>query len=75
LKCAALESLDWKGKHVANAALGANDARCARIGLQLAPQSEDLDVDAAVKNILVYSRCLQQVLAAEWPLGRVEKGG
>ena len=31
------ERLDRQGKHVADAALGLNDLRCARIGLQLAP--------------------------------------
>jgi len=75
LKCAPLESLDRNGKHVANAALGLNDPRRARIGLQFAPQPQDLHVDAAVENILVHPSCLQQMLAAERPLGRVEKGG
>ena len=31
------ERLDRQGKHVADAAVGLNDLRCAWIGLQLAP--------------------------------------
>src|SRR5260370_39244866 len=74
LKCVASDKLDRKGEHVAYPALGANNPWCARIGLQLAPQSQDLHVDAAVENILVHPSRLQQVLAAERPLRRVEKG-
>src|ERR1700732_3510194 len=69
------EALDGKGKHIANAALGTNNARCVRSGLQLAPQPQDLDVDAAVEDILVHAGRLEKMLAAERPLGRVEKGG
>jgi len=69
------EGLDGKGKHIASAALGTNNARCTRIGLQFAAQPQDLHVDAAVENILVHPSRLQQMLAAERPLGCVEKGG
>src|SRR5580692_4443528 len=34
--------LERKSKHVANSALGSNDAWCARIALRPAPQSQDL---------------------------------
>ena len=64
----ASDSLDRCGEYVADAAFGADDAWCARIALQLAPQSEDLHIDAAVENILVHPSCLQQVLAAQRPL-------
>src|SRR5437588_4015824 len=71
----ASEAVDRQGKHVADPALGSNDAGCARIGFELAPQSQNLNVDAAVENVLVHARGLQQVLAAEGPLGCVKKGG
>ena len=58
------ERLDRQGKHVADTALGLNDPRRARVGLQLAPQAQDLHVDAAVENVFVDPSCLQQVLAA-----------
>jgi hypothetical protein len=41
-----------KGKHIANVALGSNDAWCPWIGFQGAPQSQDLHVSAAVEEIL-----------------------
>jgi hypothetical protein len=47
--------LDRQREHVANAALGLNHARCTGISLQLAPQPQDLDIDAAIENILVNS--------------------
>src|SRR5690242_19913653 len=71
----ASEAFDRQGKHVADAALGSNDARRTRIGLELAPQSQDLNIDAAVENVLMHARGLQQVLSAEGPLGCIEKGG
>src|SRR5690242_15081984 len=71
----ASEAFDRQGEHVADAALGSNDARRTRIGLELAPQSQDLNIDAAVENVLVHARGPQQVLAAEGPLGCVQKGG
>src|SRR5947209_6103402 len=71
----ASDAFDRQGKHVAEAALGSDDAGRTRIRLELAPQSQDLNIDAAVKNVLVHARGLQQVLAAEGPLGCVEKGG
>jgi len=65
--------LDRKSKYIANAALGSNDVWCARIGLQLAPQPQDLHIDAAVEDIFMQACRLQQVLAAEGSLGRVKK--
>src|SRR5262249_53904719 len=74
LKYGAAELLDRQNEYVANAALGSNDLGRARIGLELAPQPEDLHIDAAIKNVLMHTGCLQQVLAAEGPVGRIEKG-
>src|SRR6516162_3134356 len=65
--------LDRKRENVTHPALGLNDARGARVRLKLAPQPQNLDVYAAVEDILVHAGCLQQMLAAERPLGRVEK--
>jgi len=42
-----------------------DDARCARVAFKLAPQAKNLHVDAAIENILMQARGLQQVLAAE----------
>jgi len=69
-----LERFDRQSEHVADAALGLNYARCTGIGLQLAPQPQDLDIDAAVKNILVNSGGLQQMFPRQRPLRRFEKG-
>jgi hypothetical protein len=53
---------------------GSNDAWCARVGLQLASQSQDLHIDGAVEDILIHAGCLKEVFAAERLLGCVEKG-
>jgi hypothetical protein len=66
--------LDRQREHVANAALGLNHARCIGISLQLAPQPQDLDIDAAIENILANSGGLQQVFPRQRPLRRFEKG-
>ena len=75
MKHGAAQPIDRQREHVADAALGSNDLRRTRIGLELAPQPQDLHVDAAIENVLVHTGCLQQLLAAERPLGRIEKGG
>ena len=67
----ASERLDWQSKHVADAALCLDDLWRTRIELQLSPQSQDLHVDAAVENVFVHPSCLEQLLTAERPLGRV----
>jgi len=69
-----LEWLDWQREHIADTALSLDHARCTRIDLQFAPQPQDLDIDAPVEDIIVNSRCLQQMLARERPLGCFEKG-
>jgi hypothetical protein len=73
LKAIGSERPDRQGKHVANAAFGLDDPRRARVGLELAAQSQDLHVDAAVEHILMDAGRLQQVLAAERPLRRVDE--
>jgi hypothetical protein len=65
---------DCRCEDIANAALGLNDARCTRIDLQLAPQSQDRDIDASIENIFVNSGGLQQMFPRERPLRRFEKG-
>ena len=44
---------------IADASLSLDDARRARIDLKLAPQSQDLDIDAPIENILMHTRGLQ----------------
>jgi len=63
-----------QGEHVADASLRPDDARRAGVGLELAPQPQDLHIDGAVEDIFVHAGRLQQVLAAERSLRRVEKG-
>src|SRR2546429_9007027 len=69
----ALSPLDHDGENISDAALGLDHARRARVAFQLAPQAENLHVDAAVEDVLVHARRLQQVLAAERALRRIEK--
>src|ERR1700724_1599713 len=68
------DQLDRQGEHVADAALCPDDAGRARIAFQLAPQPQDLHVDAAVEDIFMNAGRLKQILAAEKSLRRVEKG-
>src|SRR5262245_22369446 len=66
--------LDRNGEHISYTALGLDDARGVRVAFELAPQSKNLHVDAAIENILMHARGLQQVVAAERALRRIEKG-
>jgi hypothetical protein len=65
--------LNCNGKHISHAALRLYDARCAGVAFEFAPQTKNLDVDAAIKNIFMQTRRLQQVLAAERALRRIEE--
>jgi hypothetical protein len=65
--------LDRKRENIAHPALGLDDAWGARVGFELAPQPQNLDVYATVEDILVHAGCLQQMLASERPLGCIEK--
>ena len=61
----ASESFDRKREDVADAALGADDGRCAGIGLQLAAQAQHLHVDTTVEDVFVNARRLQKMLAGK----------
>src|SRR5580704_18865099 len=67
------ECFDGQRKHVADAAFGQDDARRIWIGLQLAPQAQHLNVDAAIEDILVDAGRLQKVLAGKRSLRSIEK--
>lgn len=58
-----LERIYRNREHIADAALGLDDSRRTRIGLQLAPQPQHLDVDAAIENVFMDAGRLQQMLA------------
>src|SRR4029077_18081868 len=49
-------------------------SRAVRIDLQFAPQPQHLNVDAAIEDIFVEPGRLQQILARQWPLRRIEEG-
>src|SRR4029077_325513 len=66
--------LDCHGKHISHAALSLDHTRCAWVAFKLAPQAKNLHVDAAIKDIFMHARSLQQMLAAERALRRIEKG-
>src|SRR3977135_3176934 len=67
------ECFNGQRKYVANAAFGQDDARRVWIGLQLTPQAQYLNVDAAIEDIFVDAGCLQKVLAGERSLRCIEK--
>jgi hypothetical protein len=50
-----------------------NDARHVRVGLQLATQPQNLDVNAAIEDILVYTGRVQEVFAADWSLRSIQE--
>jgi hypothetical protein len=68
------KALNRNGEHISYTAFGLDDARPARVAFELAPQAKNLNVDAAIENILMHARGLQQVLPAERALRRIEKG-
>ena len=55
--------LDRQRKNIANAALGPDHPRRIRINLQLAPQPQDLNIEAAIEDIFMNSRRTQEMLA------------
>ena len=59
------KALHRQRKNIADAALGLDHARCIRINLQLAPQSQDLNIDAPIEDIFMNSRRIQQMLACK----------
>jgi hypothetical protein len=67
------KALHRQHKNIADAALGLDHARCIRINLQLAPQPQDLNIDAPIEDIFMNSRRMQQMLARKRPLGCFQK--
>src|SRR3982074_715694 len=67
------EGLDGQRKHVANTAFGQDEARRVWIGLQLTPQAQYLNVDAAIEDIFVDAGRLQKMLAGKRSLRSIEK--
>src|SRR4051812_25187377 len=68
-----LHPLDGDREHVSDAALGLDHARSARVALKLAPEAKNLHVDTAIEHVFMHARGLQQMLAAERALRRVDK--
>src|SRR5260370_32140802 len=64
---------DRQSAQVAETALRLDDTGRSRIGLKLAPQPQDLHVDAAVEHILVHAGRLQKMLAGKRALRCVEE--
>ncbi len=73
-KDAESDAFNGYSEHISNAALGLYDAGRAGIALELAPEAEDLHVDAAIEDILVNAGCLQKVFSAQWTLRCFEEG-
>ncbi len=65
---------DRECEDIADAALGLDDTWRARIDFKLAPQSQDLDIDAPIENVLMNARGLQQILPREGALRCFKKG-
>ena len=63
--------LDRNGEHISDAALGLNNLRDAGVAFELASEAKKLHVDAAIEDILIHARGLQQVLTAKWALRRI----
>ena len=68
------ERFDRESEDIADAALSLDDTWRARIDFKLAPQSQDLDIDAPIENILMHTRGLQQILQRERTLRCFKKG-
>src|SRR5690606_2741429 len=68
------ERLDVSREDIADATLGPDEAWLRWIGLQLAAEAQHLNVDAAIEDVLVSPRRLQQVLARQRPARCGKKG-
>src|ERR1700756_4219117 len=64
---------DYSPKDIANAALRLDYTWRVRVDLELTSQTQDLDIDASVANVLADSRCLKKHIPRERPLWRFEK--
>src|SRR5262249_10245031 len=65
---------DRSSENVSDAVPGLNDALCIGFALELTAQAKDLHVDAAVEDVLVHVRGLEEVRAAERAPRGIEKG-
>ena len=54
-----LDPLDRNGEHVPHTAFGPDDPRGAGVTFELAPEAENLHIDAAVEDVLVNTSSLQ----------------
>src|ERR1700741_3967113 len=65
-----------RAENIARAALGLDELRARRVGLDLAPQAQDRDVDRAVVDLrVVHAREVEQLVAAQDALRRREERG
>ena len=63
--------LDWRREDVAGAALRPDELRLAWVDFELAPQSQNLDVHAAIEHFrVVHAAGGEQLLAAQYLLRR-----
>jgi hypothetical protein len=69
-----LDPLDGSGEHISDPALSLDDAGCAGVVFELAAEAQNLNVDAAVEDIVVHAGRLQQMIATQWPLRRRKEG-
>ena len=60
------DPLDRNGEYISDATLGLDEPRCAGVAFELASEAKNLHVDAAIEDILMHARGLQQVLTAKW---------
>jgi hypothetical protein len=67
------EALDRRRENVSDAPLGLDHLGCAWVLFQLAAKTQNLHVDAAIEDVLVDSRRLQQMLPAERALGSIKR--
>src|SRR4029079_9008641 len=68
-----LERFYREREDIADAALGLDDAWRAWIDFKLAPQPQDLDIDAPIENVFMDARGLQQIFPREGALRRLKK--
>src|SRR6516164_2969649 len=66
--------LDRRRENVSDAPLGLDHLGSAWVLFQLAAKTQNLHVDAAIEDVLVDPRRLQEMLPAERALGSVEEG-
>src|SRR3954449_2854341 len=65
----------FRVEEVAQTALGPDQLRAARIGLDLAPQSQDLHIDTPIEHLaIVATNQLEKLFAGEDALRRTEEG-